>query len=247
MAEPIEAARARLATIYSPPRAEGTKDLLVQTLQERGHCTASELATRCGVTDAAMRQHLEHLERAGVVVRSEGSDPSQHRGRPPISWSLAPSESFEANFPSLFPDRHGELAAEVLNAVAAELGAESVDAVLRRRISLQVAGYRRALREIPSSDLRERVRRLARLRDGEGYRAEAVENDDGSFLLIEHHCPIGDAATACNAFCDAERTAFADTLGSNVIVERTAHALRGDGRCVHRISLRRPRRPASPE
>jgi predicted ArsR family transcriptional regulator len=62
---------------------------------------------------------------------------------------------------------------------------------------------------------------------------QAVE---GGYLLIENHCPICAAATACQGFCHAERDVFQRALGGDVSVERTEHIVSGDRRCAYRIA-----------
>ena len=47
----------------------GTKQRIVEFLQTVPSATAPELARLTAVSDAAMRQHLEQLESAGVVRR----------------------------------------------------------------------------------------------------------------------------------------------------------------------------------
>ena len=80
-----------------------------------------------------------------------------------------------------------------------------------------------------------RLQRLAELRTAEGYLAEVVSDDDGH-VLVEHHCPVRDAAGACEGLCGAELELFRNVLGPGVSVERAQHLLSGDGRCAYRIS-----------
>jgi predicted ArsR family transcriptional regulator len=65
--------------------------------------------------------------------------------------------------------------------------------------------------------------------------AEVQPQPDGSFLLIENHCPICAAANACSKLCDAEFDVFQAILGKTAAIERTEHMLEGDRRCVYRI------------
>ena len=70
--------------------------------------------------------------------------------------------------------------------------------------------------------------------------------DGGGYLLIENHCPICAAATACQGFCRAEREVFEQALGNEVSVERTEHIVGGDRRCAYRVALKcvpEPERP----
>lgn len=65
--------------------------------------------------------------------------------------------------------------------------------------------------------------------------AESQILDDGSFLLIENHCPICAAATTCTGLCEQELTIFQCVLGENVKVEREEHIIAGARRCVYRV------------
>ena len=66
--------------------------------------------------------------------------------------------------------------------------------------------------------------------------AEMEKQADGSFLLVENHCPICAAATECQGFCKSELDVFRRTLGPGRTVERVEHALAGARRCVYRIT-----------
>ena len=73
------------------------------------------------------------------------------------------------------------------------------------------------------------------MRTAEGYLAEAVPQGDGAVLLVEHHCPIADAARSCSGFCQGELELFRKVLGDDVVIERTQHLMAGDQRCAYRI------------
>jgi predicted ArsR family transcriptional regulator len=76
------------------------------------------------------------------------------------------------------------------------------------------------------------------MRTDEGYMAEVQAQDDGSFLLIEKHCPIGAAAVVCTGLCGKELEAFQAVLGKDVVIERTEPIVIGARRCVYRVSSR---------
>jgi hypothetical protein len=75
-----------------------------------------------------------------------------------------------------------------------------------------------------------------------GFRAtcnpSASQDADGSYLLVENHCPICAAATACQGFCRSELQIFQEVLGDDVQVARTEHVLSGARRCAYRIAAR---------
>ena len=85
--------------------------------------------------------------------------------------------------------------------------------------------------------LSERVEKLALARDEEGYMAKVKVQSDGSFLLIEDHCPICAAAAECQNFCRSELAVFQRVLGSDCTVNRVEHLLTGARRCVYEIKL----------
>lgn len=214
----------------------GTKRRIVEHLQTVPSATAPDLARLMGVSDAAMRQHLEQLEADGVVRRDNGdnSPEARLRGRPAVRWTLDRdgSPSVVDVFPSAFPDRHDELVVDLLNAISSELGPDALERVVARRGEVQAVNYRAS---IGSGSLSDRVTRLARQRDLEGYRAEATTASDGAMILTEHHCAISDAAKSCGALCESELVVFRSVLGADVSVERTQHAMAGDSRCSYRI------------
>jgi predicted ArsR family transcriptional regulator len=98
----------------------------------------------------------------------------------------------------------------------------------------QRADYRERLPG-PDAPLADRVAALAKIRHGEGYMADWREEPDGSFLLIENHCPICAAATLCQGFCRDELELFREMLGPGATVERGEHLLSEARRCVYRV------------
>lgn len=208
------------------PTLSDAKRTLVDILKRRGPTTASDLASALDMTDVAVRQHLQALEAAGLV-RAE-KDPPQGRGRPSMRWVLTESTR------ELFPDRHADLTLGLMGALRRTFGEEGLDRIVDVRAEEQVERYR-ALMPAGKSSLKARVEALAQQRTVEGYMAEIRVERPGSYLLIEHHCPICEAATSCLRLCSAELEVFQRTLGDDVRVERTAHLLAGDQRCVYRI------------
>jgi len=105
--------------------------------------------------------------------------------------------------------------------------------VLTSRCAKQRMDYGKRIRR--ADPLERKLDELAKVRTEEGYMAEIRRQDDGSFLLVENHCPICAAANACQGFCSTELELFRSVLGSGVSVERAEHIIKGDSRCVYRI------------
>jgi predicted ArsR family transcriptional regulator len=148
-------------------------------------------------------------------------------GRPKRLWTLTAAGH------ARFPDRHGELAVQLIRQAATVLGPEALERLIAAREAEVLAGYERALAGLAT--LGCRVRRLAALRAEEGYMARA-EKAGTAWLLIEDHCPICAAARSCQGFCRSELEVFARCLGEGVRVERVEHVLAGGRRCAYRIS-----------
>jgi predicted ArsR family transcriptional regulator len=196
-------------------------------LKKRGPQTANELGCATGVCGEAARQQLQRLAGDGLV--SATAEP-RGVGRPTQVWSLTPAGNAK------FPDGHAQLTAQLIAAVRAEFGDDALDRLIDRRAQEAKATYAKAVGG--ATTLGDRVARLAAARTAEGYMAEVVSDDSGSggYTLVENHCPICVAASACQSFCRAELETFREVLGPNVRVERTAHIVHGDRRCVYRIT-----------
>ncbi len=203
----------------------GAKRRILERLKRVESATAPELAAEFGLTDTAIRQHLEALEAAELVERSTA--PISGRGRPPVHWRLTPAAT------PLFADRHADLTVDLIASIRSALGDDALRAVVAARADRQLAGYRVAIGDAVA--LPERLERLAELRSAEGYLAEVVADDD-ALTLVEHHCPIQGAAGSCGDLCAAELRVFQEVLGPGIAVEREQHLLDGGQRCVYRVA-----------
>lgn len=207
----------------------GTSKRQIVDRLKRADATVSELADLLGMTEAGVRQHLDALAEHGLV--ESRTRPSAGRGRPPTVWTLTDLAQ------DLFPDRHDDLTVDLISAVRNALGDKGLQQVIDERGKAQHDAYVRA--QPKRGSLRARVEALARARSEEGYLAEVVDDPDGNgVLLIEHHCPICTAASACAGLCISELDVFRKVLGDGVRVERTQHLLGGDRRCAYRVTRR---------
>lgn len=193
-------------------------------LKMQGALTAAMLGRTLGITGEAARQQLSRLARQGLV--SASSVPSGV-GRPAQRWTLTQAAQ------SQFPDTHAALTVQFIDIIRGQLGEAALSDIISRREDDTRAGYMAAMAGCAS--LRERVAKLAELRTDEGYMADWHEAEDGGFILIENHCPICAAATACQGFCRAELQVFRSVLGPGVLVERREHIVGGGRRCAYAI------------
>jgi predicted ArsR family transcriptional regulator len=200
---------------------------VLHALKAAGPQTAEALGRKLGMTAVGARQHLARLQEEGLV---DSVDQSEGVGRPKRIWSLTDSGH------ARFPDNHAGLTLELITAIRKTGGETMLDAVIAVRETAALQTYRRALDGAAS--LKEKVKRLAKIRSVEGYMASVAAGADGALLLVENHCPICVAAKACQGFCRSELALFRETLGDKVSVERDEHIVAGARRCVYRIAAR---------
>jgi len=199
-------------------------DQILELLKTRGPLSAAELGDSLGMTSMGARRHLQALADQELVYWQESV---AGRGRPKRSWYLT------ARAMQRFPDRHAELSLQLIESVTELFGDEGLERLISQREQQQLSQYQQQL--APVESVAEKVEVLARLRQAEGYMAEAVADADGSFLLHEHHCPICAAATQCQGFCRSELEIFQSLLAGLATVEREQHLLNDDLRCSYRI------------
>jgi iron-sulfur cluster biosynthesis transcriptional regulator SufR len=201
-----------------------TRRAIVQLLKQEGRLDAETLATRLGITAMAVRQHLYALQDEQLITYQEESRPM---GRPAKLWQLtAAADRF-------FPEGYAELTLSLLNSVKQAFGEAGLDHLLEVRSQQQLESYNQQIKGKRS--LKQRLHKLVEIRTNEGYMAEVQTQADGSFLLIENHCPICAAATACTGLCAKELEVFQAILGDDTHIQRVEHIIAGERRCAYQI------------
>jgi DeoR family suf operon transcriptional repressor len=199
-----------------------TRRSLLVTLRKRGEARAEELAQELGVTVSAVRQHLQGLAAADLVVhRDERSGP----GRPRRSYALGPAAE------ALFPKAYGELTLELLDHLADE-DPGVVRRAFERRRDARVARVQARLEGLP---FEQRVAEVAKVLDEDGYLADLARTDDGEgFLLREHNCAILAVARRYGHACSTEISFLREVL-PGATVTRVSHILSGQHACIYEV------------
>jgi predicted ArsR family transcriptional regulator len=212
-----------------------SQDRILFHLKTRGSQTAADVGARRDQTTAGARQHLHKREAAGLV---ESEDRREGRGRPRKYWRLAPRGH------ERFPDRHSDLTLDLLRSMREIFGERGMERLIEHRERASIGDYRKLVGERRS--LHQKLIALAEIRSREGYMASVAKDTQGSFLLVENHCPICAAAATCQGLCRSELAIFRAVLGTDVTVERIDHILAGARRCAYRIGKsQRSRRRAT--
>jgi predicted ArsR family transcriptional regulator len=200
-----------------------TPELILLQLKTLGPHSAKMLAERLDITPMGIRQHLQSLEKRELVCYEEARTKV---GRPTRYWSLTHQGHAQ------FADCHDTLATALLGSAQQLFGTEGVEQLLSVREDQLYQRYAEELSE--ETGHQAKLNRLVRLRQHDGYMAELFEHPQG-MLLVENHCPIGVAATACSSLCDSELQLFHRLFGHSYRIERTAHAISGSRHCAYLI------------
>jgi predicted ArsR family transcriptional regulator len=220
--------------------ARGTRDRIVQILLRNGPSTTSAVAERLGLTDAAVRRHLDALLDQGLVeTRAARVSGHRARGRPARVFVLT-----EAGRDSFLHQGYDSLAADALRFLAESGGPAAVEAFARSRLDALQARYAAAVGGLPAGSP-DRVEALARALTDDGFAASTrPAQTDGGVQLCQHHCPVAHVAAQFPQLCEAETHVFARLLDTPV--QRLATIARGDGICTTHVSPQRPLKRTAP-
>lgn len=212
--------RTNLESNLSSAQSVGEKLLIL--LKKHGPMQASEAGEHLGTTGEAARQQFTKLARDGMV---EAHSECRGVGRPVQRWHLTALGN------KRFPDCHAELTVKILTTIRRELGEDAIGKIITARENEARRDYFDKLQG--AETLEERIIRLVAIRTEEGYMAQWEKEPEGSWLIIENHCPICSAARMCQGFCRAELEIFQTVL--NASVERVEYLLTDSRRCVYRV------------
>ncbi|WP_333774834.1 helix-turn-helix transcriptional regulator [Streptomyces sp. IBSBF 3136] len=199
-----------------------TRNRVARSILDHGPSTVAELADRLGLTQAAVRRHLDALVADDVVeAREQRVYGARTRGRPAKVFALTDCGR------DAFDQSYDALAADALRWIAdQEGGADAVAAFARARIAAQAGAYRAA---VANAGPEERAEALAKALSADGYAATARSAPVGE-QLCQHHCPVAHVAEQFPQLCEAETEIFAELLGTHV--QRLATIAHGDGVCT---------------
>jgi DeoR family suf operon transcriptional repressor len=201
-----------------------TRRALLVALRKRGEARAEELADELAITVSAVRQHLQSLAAADLVVhREERPGP----GRPRHVYRLGAAAE------ALFPRAYGELTVELLDYIGDE-DPELIQRAFERRRRARVERTRERLAGL---EFPQRVAEIARVLDEDGYLADCETMDDGSFQIREHNCAILAVAQRYGHACGSE-IAFLREVLPDADVSRISHILTGAHACVYEVRRR---------
>ncbi len=202
-----------------------TRRAILNLLKRQGPLAANEVARALGLTPAAVRMQLVRLEDDGLLARDDVAAEALRRGRPAHHYTLTSAAE------ALYPKRYGDLTTELLGYLGGPNG-EQVDELFERRRQRRVDGARPRLAHLSFAD---QVAALTAILDEDGYLADVTEQEDGSWLIVEHNCAILTVAHGFSQACSSELSFIREAL-PGAKVERVAHIMDGAHVCAYRVS-----------
>ncbi|QKE84838.1 MarR family transcriptional regulator [Arthrobacter sp. NEB 688] len=206
-----------------------TRDRLLRVVSQEGPVSITALVDRLGLTETAVRRHVDNLHAEGLVLARDAAGP-RRRGRPAKEWVLT-----DAGHRALASD-YDDLAGEALRFLRRTGGESAVQAFAEERVAHLEARLAGRL-EHAGDDARSRADALVDALNTEGYSASArpVGTPGGpaaltGVQLCQGHCPVQHVATEFPELCEAETEAFSRLLG--VHVQRLATLAHGDHVCT---------------
>ncbi|TSE15860.1 helix-turn-helix domain-containing protein [Arthrobacter sp. KBS0703] len=241
---PLSALRGgkRDALAAVPPAAdadERTRDRVLSAVLEHGPVSAAELGDLLGFTPAAVRRHLDHLSRAGVIEVKRVARAGAGAGRPARRYVLSSQGQ------STLGDDYLNIASTALKQLEEMAGTEAVRKFAVERFSEMERRYAPEV-DAAGTDITARAQALSAALSRDGYVASTASIEAraplpaalSSVQLCQGHCPIQQLAAQFPVFCDAETETFSRLVG--VDVRRLSTLARGGHVCTTHIPTGRP-------
>lgn len=201
-----------------------TRRVVLTMLKTKGPLAVSEIAKQLGITEMAVRRHLNTLERDGLI---ESKLVRQAMGRPTNLYSLTESAD------ELFPKNYYNLTLDLLGELVEEAGEAKVQLLFERRKEKMIDRYEE---QMQGKELGDRVKALAEIQNANGYMVNWSADEDGTFVINEHNCPISQVANQYNHACHCELMMFETLLDADV--KRTECLVKGGLKCSYSIQAK---------
>jgi predicted ArsR family transcriptional regulator len=178
-----------------------TRQKILELLKERGQATVGELAAAVGLTQMAVRHHLNVLHGENLVVASSVRHRKQP-GRPRHLYTLTEAAN------ELFPEDYYHLADYLLDEAKATLGAAGLDELLHRIADRMAA---EAPPPKPKQLPEERLDQLVRFLGDKGFTARWGRDGD-DYVVRVLSCPYRQVAHVHREVCQLDMQIIKEML-----------------------------------
>ena len=214
--------------ITSDPAGEDvdatTRHKVMTYVTEHGWTTAGQLAVEFGLTPAAIRRHLAHLEQAGLITaRPQSSGRRSGAGRPAKEYTATTEGRVGLSHAY---DAFAISAVETLFNLGGEAAVVDFFAARFAAIEARFADLRASDPSLTDSEA------LSQALTEDGFMAGLLPIGAGE-QLCQHNCPYPAVAMRFPQLCSVETSVFSRLLHSHV--QRLATIAHGDGVCTTHI------------
>ncbi len=198
-----------------------TKEEILTILKINGNLSANEISKKIGITEMAVRRHLNTLERDKLI---ESALARQTMGRPINFYYLTEKAD------NMFPKAYKNFAKEILYSILENEGSEKITEVFNTRKEKFKENFQKKMNGI--TNLGEKIKELVKIQNENGYMIELEELED-RYLIKTFNCPISAIASEFGQACESEKQLFNYILESEV--KCTKCLTRGDKYCIFQI------------
>jgi predicted ArsR family transcriptional regulator len=185
--------------------------------------TVSGLIRITGVTRTAVAEQLKELLAAGFVERDK--EAASGRGRPRHLYKAT-----NAALRLLFASNQRLVVPAIWQAIR-EVGGDDLSGKVLKQVSRSLAEHYNG--KITAQRPRERLDQLTKLLADEGGLIEAVEGDNGQWLVHKRSCPFISMVDDHRSVCHIDLDMMSEVVGRPV--RQTACRHDGDPRCSFEI------------
>lgn len=198
-----------------------TRDEIIYLLKRNKRMTVTEMAKSLGITEMAVRRHLNTLERDHVI---ETTLVRQAMGRPIHFYHLTASGDEQ------FPRNYSGLTVEFLKDIEEVSGTHTVDELFKRRENRLQVKYKDRMNAL--TDFEQKINELANIQNEAGYMVDWKKGEEpGTYVLTEYNCPIAMVANEYQQACSCELSLFKRMLHTDDVERKTCMAKGGDYCC----------------
>ncbi|HSH25463.1 MAG TPA: metalloregulator ArsR/SmtB family transcription factor [Massilibacterium sp.] len=202
-------------------KSHSTREEILHLLKHDVEMTVTQLANELGITEMAVRRHLNALEKDGYV---ETTLIRQAMGRPLHIYFLTDLGH------ELFPRQYDQLSLTLLEELEDMLSRDVVRQLFEKRQQGMIDTYKKKLRRLQSKE--EKIQALAEIQDENGYMVEVEEKIDGTVHIRQYNCPISKVAKNYKEACSCEMKLYRDILETEK-VECKSRLSDGDACCEY--------------
>ncbi len=199
--------------------AKSQKYQILAEIKRSQGLSVAELCEKIKLSYMGVKQHCVSLEKDGYLDtwrRPKGM------GRPEKAYRLTDLAQ------EFFPTEYTDFTLEVLESIALVYGEAAPEKILYRIFQKQIAVLKE---KVTGTNLEERARSFAMLREAEGYMSEFyLDNDSGHFQIIEYNSPLLAVADRFKFVYQLEQQLFEQVL--EVKVTRELERVAGLYKCV---------------